>query len=95
MLDVKTEVRSWPPRWLTSIKDSELVDSRGWEVSDFINTMCIQTKDTVAGRSGQQIVLRDWQKLLLDNIFAVRDDGRLKHRTALVGMPRKNGNILS
>ena len=91
MLDVKTETRSWPPRWLTSVSDSELAASRGWEVSDFINSMCIQTKDTVAGRSGQQIVLRDWQKLLLDNIFAVRDDGRFKHRTALVGMPRKNG----
>lgn len=91
MQDVKTETRSWPPRWLTSVSDSELATSRGWEVSDFINSMCIQTKDTVAGRSGQQIVLRDWQKLLLDNVFAVRDDGRLKHRTAFVGMPRKNG----
>jgi phage terminase large subunit-like protein len=68
-----------------------LVASRGWEVSDFINSMCIQTKDTVAGRSGQQIVLRDWQTKLLDNIFAVRDDGRFKNRTAFVGMPRKNG----
>jgi phage terminase large subunit-like protein len=68
-----------------------LAASRGWEVSDFINSMCIQTKDTVAGRSGQQIVLRDWQEKLLDNIFAVRDDGRFKNRTAYVGMPRKNG----
>jgi phage terminase large subunit-like protein len=88
---VKTETNSWPPRWLTSVDDAELVASRGWEVSDFINSMCIQTKDTVAGRSGQQIVLRDWQTKLLDNIFAVRDDGRFKNRTAFVGMPRKNG----
>lgn len=91
MQDKKIKIDSWPPRWLTSIAEKELSDSRGWEVSEFINAMCIQTKDTVAGRSGQQIVLRDWQKLLLDNIFAVRGDGRLKHRTALVGMPRKNG----
>ena len=91
MPDVKTETNSWPPRWLTSVDDAELVASRGWEVSDFINSMCIQTKDTVAGRSGQQIVLRDWQTKLLDNIFAVRDDGRFKNRTAFVGMPRKNG----
>jgi phage terminase large subunit-like protein len=68
-----------------------LASSRGWEVADFINSMCIQTKDTVAGRSGQPIVLRQWQLNLLDNIFAVRDDGRFKHRTALVGMSRKNG----
>jgi phage terminase large subunit-like protein len=89
--DVITETKSWPPRWLTSVDDSELAQSRGWEVADFINSMCIQTKDTVAGRSGQQIVLRDWQTKLLDNIFAVRDDGRFKNRTAFVGMPRKNG----
>jgi len=89
--DAITETKSWPPRWLTAVDDSELAASRGWEVSDFINSMCIQTKDTVAGRSGQQIVLRDWQKKLLDNIFAVRDDGRFKNRTAYVGMPRKNG----
>ncbi len=91
MPDVITETKSWPPRWLTSVDDAELASSRGWEVADFINSMCIQTKDTVAGRSGEQIVLRDWQKKLLDNIFAVRDDGRFKNRTALVGMPRKNG----
>lgn len=91
MLDVKTEISSWPPRWLTAVSDSQLAGSRGWEVSDFIDSMCIQTKDTVAGRSGQQIVLRNWQKELLNSIFAVRDDNRLKHRTALVGMPRKNG----
>jgi len=89
--DVITETKSWPPRWLTAVDDGELASSRGWEVADFINSMCIQTKDTVAGRSGEQIVLRDWQKKLLDNIFAVRDDGRFKNRTALVGMPRKNG----
>jgi phage terminase large subunit-like protein len=88
---VITETKSWPPKWLTSVDDSELAQSRGWEVADFINSMCIQTKDTVAGRSGQQIVLRDWQTKLLDNIFAVRDDGRFKNRTAFVGMPRKNG----
>ena len=32
-----------------------------------------------------------WQRELLRHIFAVRDDGYLKHRTALVGMARKNG----
>ncbi len=88
---MKTEVKSWPPQLLTLVSDDELSASRGWEVSDFINAMCIQTKDTVAGRSGQQIELRPWQDSLLNNIFAVRDDGRFKHRTALVGMPRKNG----
>jgi phage terminase large subunit-like protein len=36
-------------------------------------------------------VLRNWQEELLTHIFAVRPDGHLRHRTALVGMARKNG----
>lgn len=85
------EIKSWPPKWVTPVSKKELENSAGWEVSEFINSMCIQTKDTVAGRSGFPLVLRDWQKELIDNIFARRQDGMLKHRTALVGMPRKNG----
>lgn len=84
-------IEGWPSRWLTPVSKSELELSRGVDVADFIDAMCIQTKDTVAGRSGQPIVLRPWQKELLNHIFAVRDDGRFKHRTALVGMARKNG----
>jgi len=88
---VTNAIEGWPSRWLTPVPDSALELSRGVDVADFIDAMCIQTKDTVAGRSGQPIVLRPWQKELLNHIFAVRDDGRFKHRTALVGMARKNG----
>jgi len=88
---VTNAIEGWPSRWLTPVADSALELSRGVDVSDFIDAMCIQTKDTVAGHSGQPIVLRPWQKELLNHIFAVRDDGRFKHRTALVGMARKNG----
>jgi phage terminase large subunit-like protein len=84
-------LKSWPPRWLTTLTKKELADSRGEHAINFINALCTQTKDTVAGRTGQRIVLRDWQEELLRHIFAVRTDGKLKHRTALVGMPRKNG----
>lgn len=82
---------SWPPRWLTPIPQQDLIASRGDEVSDFIDALCIQTKDTVAGRAGDRILLRNWQRELLTHIFAVRPDGQLRHRTALVGMARKNG----
>ena len=85
------EIKGWPPRWVTPLTEQELADSKGWQVSNFINALCIQTKDTVAGRAGEPLVLRDWQTQLLNNVFAVRDDGMFKHRTALVGMARKNG----
>ena len=91
MPDKTLKNKSWPPRWLTDVNEKELKNSKGLEIAQFIDAMCIQTKDTVAGHAGQPIVLRDWQKDLLNHIFAVRNDGLLKHRTALVGMARKNG----
>lgn len=87
----KKTTKGWPPKWLTNVLDSELQKSKGPQVSEFINSMCIQTKDTIAGQAGELLVLRNWQEQLLNHIFAVRKDGKLKHRTALVGMPRKNG----
>lgn len=49
------------------------------------------TKDSVAGPAGEPLVLRDWQAMLVDRVFARRADGRRKHRVYLVGMARKNG----
>ena len=43
---------SWPPKWVTPVTKKNLNKSRGKEISAFINSMCIQTKDTIAGRSG-------------------------------------------
>lgn len=91
MPNKKKTINAWPPRWLTQVTEAELRKSRGSQVSEFINTMCIQTKDTIAGHAGELLNTRDWQEELLRHIFAVRPDGKLKHRTALVGMPRKNG----
>lgn len=48
------------------------------------------TKDSVAGKAGSPLVLRDWQQTLLEHLFAWDDDG-LRHRVSLVGMPRKSG----
>jgi phage terminase large subunit-like protein len=86
-----TKSKSWPPKWVTPVDDKEIKRSRGKHAINFINAMCIQTKDTVAGRSGEPIVLRDWQEDLLNNVFALTPEKKLKHRLALVGMARKNG----
>jgi phage terminase large subunit-like protein len=85
------QTKSWPPAWLTPVSKKELQNSQGPAISDFINTLCVQTKDTVAGQTGEPLILREWQEQLLQHVFAVREDGKLKHRTALVGMARKNG----
>jgi phage terminase large subunit-like protein len=57
----------------------------------FINSYCRITKDSVAGRAGELIVLRPWQVSLLRGLLAEGPDGRLRHRAALIGMARKNG----
>jgi phage terminase large subunit-like protein len=85
-----TKTKSFDPAWLTPVSAQDLKHTKGIQVADFINTFCVQTKDTVAGRAGERIVLREWQIELLKHIFAV-ENNKLKHRSALVGMARKNG----
>ena len=82
---------SWPPKWLTPIPEEQLARGRVEEpVADFVEAFGRITKDSVAGRAGSPLVLRPWQKLLLEHLFAWDDEG-LRNRISLVGMPRKNG----
>lgn len=82
---------SWPPKWLTPIPEEQLARGRVEEpVVDFVEAFGRITKDSVAGRAGSPLVLRDWQKTLLEHLFAWDDEG-LRNRISLVGMPRKNG----
>lgn len=81
----------WPPRFLTKVPTADLKRSRGGDVVDFAEALCKITKDSVAGHAGDPMVFRPWQRSLTEHLFAVRADGRLRHRTALIGLPRKNG----
>jgi phage terminase large subunit-like protein len=83
--------KNWPPTYLSPVTDIELANSRGYDVIDFIETLCHLTEDSVAGNTGEKFLLRDWQKQLLISLYAERDSGLLKHRRALIGVPRKNG----
>jgi phage terminase large subunit-like protein len=59
-------------------------------VVDFVEAYGRITKDSVAGKAGSPLVLRDWQKRLVEHLFAWDKDG-LRNRVSLVGMPRKSG----
>lgn len=78
------------PRVLTPVTAHQIKAGEGAQVSDFIESFCTVTKDSMGGRAGEPILLRDWQRDVLGRIFAHRD-GKRKHRQALVGLPRKNG----
>jgi phage terminase large subunit-like protein len=81
---------NWPPRWITPVPENSLATSHGIKASDFINTFAVVTKDSVGGKAGTPMQLRDWQKNLLESAFAADGDG-FRHSVSLVGQPRKNG----
>jgi len=88
---VQTVTSSWPPKWLTPISDEHIERGKEMEpVVDFIEAYGRITKDSVAGKAGSPLALRDWQKRLVEHLFAWDEDG-LRNRVSLVGMPRKSG----
>ncbi len=82
------KVQGWPPRWLT-VPPSKQTD--GDRVSEFIETYCRVTKDSIGGSAGELIKIRPWQRELINAIFTLNKDGSYRHRQALVGLPRKSG----
>ena len=85
---------SWPPAWLTPVPETALAKGRVMEpVVDFVEAFGMITKDSVAGKAGRPLVLREWQKSLLEHLFAWDKDG-LRNRVSLVGMPRLHTHFL-
>ena len=82
---------SWPPRWLTPVDESALAASDGDFASDFAELFGSIGKDGIAGRAGEALKLRPWQRDLLRHVYARDAAGGYKASTALIGMPRKNG----
>lgn len=82
---------SWPPAWLTPVPKEAIELGREMEpVVDFVEAYGTITKDSVAGKAGGPLILRPWQKMLLEHLFAWDETG-LRQRVNLVGMPRKSG----
>lgn len=79
-------MNSWPPAHLSPTTNR----SQGPRAATFIEQFCRITKQSVGGNAGDLIVLRPWQKRLLNGLLST-ENGRLIHRQALIGMPRKNG----
>jgi phage terminase large subunit-like protein len=81
----------WPPQWLTPVTPESIAIGEGQLVIDFIEAFGVITKDSVAGKQGSPLVLRDWQKELIRNIYAGDGHGGFQARLSLVGVPRKSG----
>jgi phage terminase large subunit-like protein len=81
----------WPPAWLTPVDPDAIERGDGDFLIRFAAAFGTITKDSVAGKAGEPLILREWQKELLRHVFARDEDGGLSHRISLVGMPRKSG----
>lgn len=81
----------WPPAWLTPVDDDAIARGDGDFVIRFADAFGTITKDSIAGKAGTPLILREWQKEILKRLFARDEDGGLTHRVSLVGTPRKNG----
>jgi len=84
-------VSSWPPLYLTPVDEESLARSDGRHAVRFAEAFGSIGKDGIAGRAGEPLVLREWQKELLRHLYARDENGGYLARTALIGMPRKNG----
>ncbi len=82
---------SWPPAFLTPVAPESVARGDGDVAIAFAEAFGSIGKDGIAGRAGQSLRLRDWQKELLRQLYARDDAGGYVARSALVGMPRKNG----
>ena len=82
---------SWPPAYLTPVDLAAVARGDGLDAAEFAELFGSIGKDGIAGRAGQMLRLRDWQKQLLSHLYARDAEGGYAARTALVGMPRKNG----
>lgn len=71
-----------------TLMTSSPAGSRADRVAYFIERFCRLSDGDYYGKP---LEVRPWQRELLDGIFAENDNGRLKHRTAYIGLPRKNG----
>jgi phage terminase large subunit-like protein len=82
---------SWPPAWLTPVDPASVDRGDGEFAGLFAEAFGSVGKDGIAGRAGDALRLRDWQKELLKRLYARDADGGLEAQIALIGMPRKNG----
>lgn len=79
-------------KWAPLLYTPSMYDrTRGDEVSEF----AAKTMFAIRGmKKGQRLLLNDWQRWLMNSLLEVNENGVLRYRRAIVGLPRKNGKSL-
>lgn len=86
-LFVEPPLEDWRPLHYTKPL-SPRATTRGDDVIDVAEAFLTATRGM---REGQVICFAEWQKWLLRAMYEELPDGRLRYRTIVVGLPRKNG----
>jgi phage terminase large subunit-like protein len=86
-MSVSTSAR---PLIETPVPREDIDRGDGERVNEFAESFCRLTKDGVAARAGELIRLRPFQADIPRKVYARKANGRLRHREALIGLPRKN-----
>lgn len=88
MRSVRPPKAKWQPTYFTPSK-FKLTD--GTDVCDFAQRYLSLSKGV---RAGEPLVFTEWQQWLLDSLLERKENGRLRYRRALIGLPRKQGKSL-
>lgn len=66
-------------------------EKKGLSRAEKVIAFCEWLPITAGMHAGKKMVLRDWQKNIINSIYATNDAGTRQIRTALISLPRKNG----
>lgn len=79
----------WAPAWTVPALSDR---SRGADVTDFSATLL---KASRGFKAGEPLEFTNWQSWLMERLFELDPEtGLLRYRTAVIGLPRKNGKSL-
>ena len=80
------------PEWAPAYYSPSTSDrTNGPNVTDFAATVLRASRGF---RVGEPVVFTQWQSWLMDRLFELDENGLMRYRRALIGLPRKNGKSL-
>ena len=66
-------------------------ERKSYSRAEKVTTFCQALLITAGVHAGRKLILRPWQKDIINRIYSVNGNGKRTVRTALITLPRKNG----
>lgn len=88
MSGLPSPVEAWAPAYSSPTLRAS---TRGHDVVDFAELLL---KASRGFRAGEPLEFTAWQRWLIERLYETDENGLLRHRRAIIGLPRKNGKSL-